>query len=421
MNENRPNEKILFVDDEKNLLASYQRRLRKQYAIETACSGEEGLEKLEKNGPFALIVADRQMPGMDGTRLLALVKDRSPDTVRMMLTGNVDLEAAIRTVNEGGLFRFLTKPCQPREMAKALDDGLAQYRLVVAEKELLNKTLNGSIRLLTDILSLLDGGSFGRNHGLRDAIAKLTGKLQLPNAWEVHLAVMLAPIGHVTVPPELFIKSRSGHPLSEAETQVLSRVPECAGRLINNIPRLEGVSRIVQYQHKNFDGSGFPKDDVAGEAIPAGSRLLKILLDALELESKGISRSEALDTLKRANGKYDPALLAAVCEHWAPAPLPTTAASNAAASSSHAAAAKRNGAATVNVFLDNLAVGMVVRANVETDEGTIIIPAGTLLNDMALEKINNFARLGDVKEPIVVQNTELVRNVLEKAHQQWEN
>ena len=411
MNENRANEKILFVDDEKNLLASYERRLRKQYAMVTACSGEEGLEKLEKHGPFALIVADRQMPGMDGTRLLALVKEHSPDTVRMMLTGNVDLEAAIRTVNEGGLFRFLTKPCQPRELAKALDDGLAQYRLIVSEKELLNKTLNGSIRLLTDILSLLDGGSFGRNHGLRDAIAKLTGKLQLPNAWEIHLAVMLAPIGHVTVPPELLIKSRSGQSLTEPEAQILARVPECAGRLLNNIPRLEGVSRIVQYQHKHFDGSGFPPDAVAGEAIPAGSRLLKILLDTLELESKGLPRSEALNALRRANGKYDPALLEAVCEHFA-APPPSSAAS------SPPAADKR---ATVSVFLDNLVVGMVVRANVETDDGAIIVPADTQLNEMALEKINNFARLGDVKEPIVVENTEMVRAALERVRQQWQS
>jgi response regulator RpfG family c-di-GMP phosphodiesterase len=353
---------------------------------------------------------------MDGTRFLALVKERCPDTVRMMLTGNVDLEAAIRTVNEGGLFRFLTKPCPPKELAKALDDGLTQYRLIVSEKELLNKTLNGSIRLLTDILSLLDGGSFGRNHGLRDAIAKLTGKLQLPNAWEIHLAVMLAPIGHVTVPPELFIKSRSGHSLSEPEAQILARVPECAGRLINNIPRLEGVSRIVQYQHKHFDGSGSPKDDVSGEAIPYGSRLLKILLDALELESKGVSRTDALAALQRAKGKYDPALLAEICKHWvSPAPIP--AAPNATAPNG-AAAVQRP---TVNVFLDNLTVGMVVRANVETDSGTVIIPAGTLLNEMALEKIHNFARLGDVKEPIVVQNTDLVRAAMNKAHQQWEN
>jgi response regulator RpfG family c-di-GMP phosphodiesterase len=400
MNDNPPSEKILFVDDDKNLLASHERRLRRKYALETAPGGEEGLAMLAQRGPFALVVADRQMPGMDGTQFLALVKERTPDTVRMMLTGNVDLEAAIRTVNEGGLFRFLTKPCPPKDLSKAIDDGLAQFRLVVAEKELLNKTLNGSIRLLTDILSLLDGGSFGRNHGLRDAIARLTGKLQLPNAWEVHLAVMLAPIGHVTVPPELFIKSRSGQFLTEAENQILARVPECAGRLIKNIPRLEGVSRIVQYQHKHFDGSGFPQDPVAGEAIPYGSRLLKILLDVLELESKGIGRSEALTALQRANGKYDPALLATVCQHWA------VAAPASASAPSAPAPVKR---ATTKVFLDSLTVGMVLHANVETDNGTVIVPAGTQLNEMALEKIQNFARLGDVKEPIIVENPEAVR------------
>ena len=236
--------KILFVDDDPNLLASCERNFRRQFEVETAEGGEAGLAKIAERGPYAVVVADRQMPGMDGIQFLAIVKEKVPDTIRMMLTGNVDLEAAIRVVNEGNIFRFLTKPCPPDVLAKALADALEQYRLVTVEKELLNKTLSGSIKLLTDILSMVEPQSFGRAQTAREAISTVTDKLRMGNAWEIHLAIMLASIGYVTIPPETLVRSRAGQRLSEAEEQMLGRTPETAARLLANIPRLEGVARI---------------------------------------------------------------------------------------------------------------------------------------------------------------------------------
>jgi flagellar biosynthetic protein FliS len=274
-------EKILFVDDDPHLLASCERTLRRHFQIETAEGGEAGLAKVTSHGPYAVVVADRQMPRMDGIEFLAALRKRAPDTIRIMLTGNADLEGAIRVVNEGNIFRFLTKPCPPDMLTRALQDAQAQYRLVTAEKELLNKTLNGSIKLLTDILSLVDHQSFGRAQILRDAITVVTARLYVENAWEIHLAVMLASIGYVTIPSETLVRSRAGQPLSAVEEQMLARLPETAARLLANMPRLEGVARIVHYHHKHFDGSGFPSDAAAGESIPIGSRLLKILSDMI--------------------------------------------------------------------------------------------------------------------------------------------
>ena len=205
-------EKILFVDDDPNLLASCQRTLRWHFQIETAGGGEAGLAKIASHGPYAVVVADRQMPGMDGIAFLGAVRKSAPDTIRIMLTGNADLEGAIRVVNEGNIFRFLTKPCPPDMLTRALQDAQAQYRLVTAEKELLNNTLNGSIKLLTDILSMVDNQSFGRAQTLRDAITAVTARLYVEKAWEIHVAVMLASIGYVTIPPETLVKSRAGRP-----------------------------------------------------------------------------------------------------------------------------------------------------------------------------------------------------------------
>ena len=98
---------------------------------------------------------------------------------------------------------------------------------------------------------------------------------------------MLAPIGNVTIPPELLLRARAGTALTEIETQIMAQLPETAARLLNHIPRLEGVARIVRYQAKNYDGTGRPVDEVMGEKLPFGSRLLKILADLAELQAGG--------------------------------------------------------------------------------------------------------------------------------------
>ena len=121
-------EKVLIVDDEKNLLAGLERQLRGTFNIVTAESGQNGLRALQENGPFAVIVSDMRMPGMNGIQFLMKAAELYPDTVRMMLTGNADLETTIHAVNEGNIFQFLTKPCQTAILKWALVDGIKQYR-----------------------------------------------------------------------------------------------------------------------------------------------------------------------------------------------------------------------------------------------------------------------------------------------------
>jgi response regulator RpfG family c-di-GMP phosphodiesterase len=380
-------ERVLFVDDDPNLLASCERTFHRRFLMETADGGEAALQKIASRGPFAVVVSDRQMPQMDGITLLSLVKERAPDTVRIMLTGNADLEGAIKVVNEGNIFRFLTKPCAPDILGKAVEDALAQFRLVTAEKELLNKTLSGSIKLLTDILSMMEPESFGRAQTARDLISSVTKKFKMDNDWEIPLAAMLAPIGNVTIPPDLLLRARAGTTLSKLEEQMVGQLPETAARLLANIPRLEGVARIVRYHHKHYDGFGLPADAVKGEALPLGSRLLKILTDFAQLQAEHLPRGQALDKMQARLGWYDPRLLDAVREYYG------------------MAVASRDGERpTISISLLDLARGMVLRSNVETKEGTLILCAGHQLTDMTLEKIKNFALISGIKEPLLVES-----------------
>jgi len=143
------NNRVLLVDDDPNILEGYKRSLRKKFDVTTALEGHAALEVISRKDTFATIVSDMAMPSMNGIQFLSRVKEISPDSVRIMLTGNADLNIAISAINEGNIFRFLTKPCPEDLFIKTLEAGIEQYRLITAERELLEKTLNGSINVLS--------------------------------------------------------------------------------------------------------------------------------------------------------------------------------------------------------------------------------------------------------------------------------
>lgn len=374
-------EKILCVDDEANVLAGFQRSLRKQFQLETAPGGEAALAMLEKGGAFAVIVSDMRMPGLTGLQLLQRVKQRWPDTVRVMLTGNADQQTAMDAVNEGSIFRFLTKPCPPERLAATLTAALEQHRLITAERELLENTLNGCVRALTGILSLLAPETFGRGQQLREQMRAVAESLKLSSVWELELAAMLHGLGQVTLPTEVAARARIGAALSAAEETMVRRVPEAGSNLLMHIPRLEAVARMVLFQSKNFDGSGFPLDTPGGMEIPAGARLLKVLVDLAQLEQRGSSRREALALMRERGGWYDPQLLDAVAAVLgAGAPKPTA-----------------------SIAFKDLKPGQVLVADIITKEGLLILAAGNRITPSLLERLRNFAALSGVREPIYVE------------------
>ena len=127
--------KVLFVDDEPLVLDALRRMLHDKFHICTASSGEKGLAAVKQDGPFAVVVSDMRMPGMNGAEFLAQIRKDAPDTVRMLLTGFTDLDAAIAAVNEGNIFKFLTKPCRKDDLVHAVSLGIEQYRSAHAGKE----------------------------------------------------------------------------------------------------------------------------------------------------------------------------------------------------------------------------------------------------------------------------------------------
>lgn len=132
-------DKILLVDDDKHTLEAYKRLLHGKFNIETAAGGAHGLAVVLLLGPFAVVISDMRMPGMNGAEFLARVRDISPQTVRMLLTGYKNSNHAIEAVNKGEIFRYLTKPCKENALEAAILVGLARYRTNMENSQLIEE------------------------------------------------------------------------------------------------------------------------------------------------------------------------------------------------------------------------------------------------------------------------------------------
>jgi len=193
----------LIVDDDVRLLEGLRRNLRGRVNVLTATDGSAALEILRDQGPIAVILCDMRMPGMDGIAVLRAARERFPETVRMMLTGNADQATAVDAINRGEIFRFLNKPCESDRLVAALEAGIRQYRLATGERELLEQTLAGSLRLLLDVLKLSGAGMADAIPNLRRWGRAIAQALQLPDPWKLDVALMLSEIGAVAIPPSI--------------------------------------------------------------------------------------------------------------------------------------------------------------------------------------------------------------------------
>jgi response regulator RpfG family c-di-GMP phosphodiesterase len=380
-------DKILFVDDDSNLLAAFQRNMRKQFDCDIALSGLEALEMFRTKGPYALVLADMNMPGMKGIELLERVRQVSPDTVRMMLTGNADQQTAVDAVNRGQVFRFLSKPAPPELLVPALEAGLKQYSLLRLEREILEGTLAGSIKLLTDVLGMVAPEALGRGQRLRESMSRFARHLGVASSWELELGALLSQIGCASVPPAILQKISLEQPLGTDEAEVLRRVPQIGHDLLFAIPRLAEVAEIVHYQEKRFDGTGFPHDAVEGEVIPLGARVLKILHDRLILEGDGVVKQRAYETMHERKGYYDPYLLDQCFKCFGDFLL--------------TAISHDQPVATLHAH--NLTPGDVVVSDIMTKRGMTLVTAGSSLTAMMIARLENFRQIGELQEPLLIQ------------------
>ncbi len=242
-------ETVFFVDDDPNILSGFQRMLRSRFRVETANVPACALEKIAHHPDLAVVVSDYRMPGMNGVEFLSQVAQLRPDSVRILLTGEADTKAAGAAVNQGQIFRFLLKPCPAMILEKNLVSAIEHFRLKKGEKELLERTLRGSMEMLMDLLTLASPQAFSQSLSIYSTIKTLVRTLQLTNPWEFEIAGLLSMIGCISVPVPILEKKRLGLELREAEQALYASNCALASRFLKRIPRLEFVSAVIAAQN----------------------------------------------------------------------------------------------------------------------------------------------------------------------------
>ncbi|EJM02960.1 response regulator containing a CheY-like receiver domain and an HD-GYP domain [Pseudomonas sp. GM102] len=435
--------KLLLVDDEESILNSLRRLLRGQpYEVLLATSGAQALEIMARQ-PIDLVMSDARMPNMDGSTLLAHIHQRYPDTLRIMLTGYADPTVIIKAINEGQIHRYISKPWHDEEMLLTLRQSLAyqhsereRLRLVQEtwdqnEKlKQLNATLEKHVAARTSELQqtadMLDLAYEELKHSYVTGteVFSLLANLRLPPAKQtnrqiielvrVHcklhgldegssrdltMAAALYNIGKLSWTDSMM--STPSDLLHHNDRERYRGYPKQSESLLMTLDPMKDAARLILHHQERWDGSGFP-DRLKGEAIPFGSRLLKLAVDFIELQrglilERQMNSDEALVYIRQYAGRlYDPELVEDFIQVCATYLSDVTLADP-----------------TVKVLTTrDLVAGMILARNLNADNGMLLLNAGKVLNGPLVEKLIAFEAMEGAKYSIFVKVPEEVGGAL---------
>ena len=353
---------VLCVDDEPRVVEGLALHLRRDYQVLTANGAQKALQVLKENGAPAVIVSDMRMPGMDGATLLKHVRNLHPETTRILLTGDPGRDVAMAAVNEGQIFRYLTKPCAPDQLRTAIEAGVAHHRLLVAEKVLLQETLIGCIRALIDILAITNPVAFGRATRVKRLAAELAAAMGTTGFWQLEAAAMLSQIGYISLPTELVEKLYYGKRLTPEERVLADGAPQVAQKLLGRIPRLEPVMEILAASQQ-------VKGDMPEGLIKVGAGILRLVLEYDTHIAQGRSVIEAIAAIRSQTLRHDGKLLERL--EWLVGALV-------------------GAQELTEVAVGDLVPGMVFMDDLRTHVGTLLVPTGFEVTETFLERVRNF-------------------------------
>lgn len=373
--------KLLFVDDEPDLLAFYRQVFERDFTVSIFDSAQAALEHLTQDPEYAVIVSDFSMPGMDGIEFLAAAREVAPNAVRIMLTGFASDETAISAVNRGDIFKFLRKPTRIAEFSSAMRAAVQRHQLETTERDLLERTLRGSIEMLTQALSLANPLIFGRSTGLKNDMAQLARDLRVGPIWELEAAAMLCELGLLTQSTTVINKIVANEPMTASEENQCHSQAGIGAELVRKVPRLERVADSIQFQYRNYDGTGYPEGKpLAGDDIPIGARMLRVLKDIRSALDTGCERSAVIADMRGQSGLYDPSILDVLAVTSQPVQPPET--------------------RTVSVF--SVESGAMLAQDIKSRSGSLIMRQGQEISPYLAEKLHHFADAGEIERDLCI-------------------
>ena len=418
---------VLLVDDEESILNSLRRLLRGQpYDVVLATSGAQALEIMATR-PIDLVMSDARMPGMDGATLLAEVHRLYPATSRILLTGYADLTTIIKAINDGQIHRYIGKPWNDEELQLVLQQTLEHQRLErlardqTEQLKLLNATLEKRVAARTaelqqtaDMLDLAYD-ELKRSYVTGTEVFSLLANLRLPkdkqtnralielirvycaaqsmdesSTRDLTMAAALYNIGKLSWTDSMMVAPSDK--LHSTDRGLYREYPGQSESLLMTLEPMKDAARIIRHHQERWDGTGFP-DHLKGDAIPPGSRLLKLAVDFIELQKglileRHLNSDEALLYIRKYAGRlYDPALVEDFVQACATFLSDVTL-----------------GDPTVKVLSTReLEAGMVLARNLNADNGMLLLNAGKVLNLPLVDKLIAFEAMEGAKYSVFIR------------------
>jgi len=437
MSEENDKFSILFVDDEKNILSSLKRLFRSEgYEIHIGNSGQEGLELLESNN-IDVVVSDMRMPNMDGAEFLKIVSNNWPSTIRILLTGYADISSTIAAVNEGNIYKYISKPWEDNDLKITIKNALKSKKIEKERDRLLTitrtqndklKELNENleqivekrtfqlkltldkitesnlvlknnfletVKVFTNVIDLREGNVKGHSKNVAEDAKLIALGLGMNDdeAQQVLLAGLLHDIGKVVL-PDLII-SRPYRSLSNEEKEKFSKHSEVGQNMLKSLDSFREISEYVRSHHELYNGSGYP-DGLKGGQIPLGGRILCVVNEFWSLQqgtllSQKHSLTQALEYISRHKGdRYDPKVVNLLLKNYGKGPLIDKESKNYR---------------TVPVKTFDLRPGMKIDSEIRTRDGIVLLKGGNRLDVSAIKKMKNYEKESGEKLNIVVRVT----------------
>lgn len=424
---------ILFVDDEVNILASLKRLFRPfGYKILTAESGAQALEVMEQEA-VDLVISDMRMPEMNGAQFLEKVREKWPETIRILLTGYSEVGATIDAINKGQIYRYISKPWEDNDITQAIKLALQQQQLererarletlthqqnaelkdlnanleekvrarteevrhAMASLEVAHEKLKGSfitsIRIFSNLIEMREEKLAGHSRRVADLSRAVAQHMEIKTeeVQDIFLAALLHDVGKIGLHDSLL--DRPYEMLTHKEQVEAGKHTIKGQAALMALDQLHGAAKLIRSHHERFDGHGYP-DNLAGTAIPLGARILALAndFDAAQIGTllPGILRKdEAISYIQQWKGtRYDPAVVTVflhmmVVEETQP-----------------------QKASDIILNTKRLKPGMVTSRDVIAGNGELLLGKSHALDETVIEQLQNFERMGGTELKIYIQD-----------------
>jgi response regulator RpfG family c-di-GMP phosphodiesterase len=372
---------ILVADDEPvHLLMMEELLVDNGYDVITAEDGLQAYERTTRAMPD-LILLDILMPKMDGYDVCLKLKNNplTEDIPIIFVTGKADdLDETIGF--EYGAVDYIRKPITASTMIARVQNHLAILEAAKQLQEMLSKTLLGSIRVLNDILILIDPTFHSMLPRLKRYVVSIATYLDLPGRWRLELAAMLSHIGCAAIPKEVLKNISAGKNISEEDQKMFDMHPKIAQDLISKIPRLKSVARMIGNQQSSLDKSKLMQELSKWDRVDLGAQLLKMVIDFDRMVTSGLAEEKALSEMRAKEETYSPALLDAL---------------------EAVAKVEQKGDVQLLMFKE-LQEGHVLKQDLYTKSGALVVKKGKVMSTNTITLLRPFADTQGIEEPIKV-------------------